>query len=213
MTTAHCCGAEKIFDYKNAQKELKKYLKKGPGKSTKRLINSLSNYDKSNKSLLDVGSGVGSIMWDFLENGGSNTTDVDASTAYLETAKKYAQQQNWEDRVTFQQGDLTDTINNGQVFDFVTMDKVICCYPDYQLLLQKAMKQCKDVLAITFPIGGPLAHFFNSFTHLYLIIQKNPFRTYIHPFKEIEKLIVENGFEIKSKQISFPWRIWVFERQ
>ena len=88
MTCKHCCGADQLFNLKGAEKELKKYRKKGPGKVTTKLIELLTGHDDlAGKTLLDIGGGIGAIQWGFLENGGKYTIDVDASNGYQHVAR------------------------------------------------------------------------------------------------------------------------------
>ncbi len=213
MSDYQCCGADMLFDFDSAQKQLKKYIKKGPQGSTRSLIKALSPYKKANKSLLDIGGGIGAIQWDFLNSNGAHATDVDASSGYLNTARSYALSNNWESKTRFIKGDFVDVSSQIETYHFVTLDKVICCYPGYQHLLANAMAKCDEIMGLTFPMGGPIAHIFSFFNRMYMKIRKIPFRSYIHSAKTVEKIITANGFQIVHRSISFPWRVWVFERK
>ena len=213
MNEGHCCGADKIFDLKSAEKEYRSYLKKGPKRSTQKLLDSISEFNPSGKTLLDIGGGIGAIAWKFHENGGASTTDVDASHGYLEVASRHAQKMGWEYNSSFLFGDITELNGELSSYDFVTMDKVVCCYPDYKSILSAAMSRCVDILAITFPMGGPIAKSLLAMERLYLWLRRNPFRPYIHPAVEIEKFITDSGFDVVEQTRSFPWRVWVFRRK
>lgn len=212
MTNDHCCGADKLFDLKGARKELKRYLNKGPRNTTRRLLSHLKHYNKQDKSLLDIGGGIGVIQWDFLSHMGARTTDVDAAGAYLQVAKEYAADHNWEDKCTFIQGDFSEVGEGIDVHDFVTLDRVICCYPDYISLLKMAMEKCGSVLALSYPMSGSLAQVVSELTGVYLYLKRNPFRTYVHPSAAVESFITNHGFKLRSKSLSFPWHVQVYER-
>src|SRR5210317_2078811 len=98
MTCNHCCGADRLFDLKGAKKELKKYKKKGPGKSSKRIISFIFANDTLGKSLLDIGGGIGALQWAFFKQGGIKTFDVDASLGYLNVAESYAIENGYMDK-------------------------------------------------------------------------------------------------------------------
>ena len=213
MTCEHCCGADKLFDLKGAQKELKKYSKTGPTRVTKKLIQAISSYDKKGKTLLDIGGGIGAIAWHFHENGASGTTDVDASSGYLQVAEEYAQTKGWESSSQFKQGDITDVAHELLEFDFVTMDKVVCCYPDYQSILESALSKSNKVVALTFPFGGPIANILRWIGSIYLSFKKNPFRPYVHSHHKIQAFILGKGFTLVHQSVAFPWRVWIFEKQ
>ncbi len=213
MTCKHCCGADQLFDLKGAEKELKKYKKKGPGKVTRKLIELLKKEDDLNgNTLLDIGGGIGAIQWGFLENGGKSTIDVDASNGYQHVAKTYAKELGFEEKAKYVFGDFVDQSAAIDEVDFVTMDKVLCCYPDYEGLLKQALLKCKKSILISYPLGGMISEFIAQLNKIYFYFKKNPFRTYIHSPKQIEKFIIDHGFEVKYKSISFPWHVQVYQR-
>ena len=212
MTCNHCCGAEKLFDLKGAKKELKKFNKKGAGKATKKLISHLLKNDLQEKSLLDIGGGIGAIQWTFLRNSGRCTIDVDASLGYLTVAKGYAKEHGYEQSTEFLHGDFVDQYDEVANADYVTLDKVICCYPDYKSLLNHAMRKCNFTLILVYPLGGFIPKAIAQFNKIYFYLKKNPFRTYIHSPKEVEQFICNHGFKLVTKSISFPWHVQTYER-
>lgn len=212
MTCKHCCGADQLFDLKRALKELRKYDKKGPRKTTGKLAEMMFANLPINKSLLDIGGGIGALQWAFLEKGGSKTIDIDASQSYLMIAEKYASENKFNDKVSFIHGDFIDKTKEISSCDYVTLDKVICCYPDYKKLLTEALKKCHSIIGLTYPYGGFISKLIMQFGKLYFYLKKNPFRTYIHDPKEVEKLILNQDFKIITKTTSFPWHVQVYER-
>lgn len=212
MPCEHCCGANQFFDLKVARKKMKYYKRKGPGKATKKLLSLLSAQEMKNKSLLDIGGGVGAIQWYFLENGAKKTIDVDASIAYINVAKAHAEEKNLRDKMEFLEGDFLDQSSEISTHDFVTLDKVVCCYPDYQQLLGMALDKCNETFALTFPLGGPLSKILELIENLYFSFKKNPFRTFIHPPAAIEGFIISRGFEPVEKRVSFPWHVQMYRK-
>lgn len=210
MTCRHCCGADQVFDLKSAQKEMKSFQKKGASKSTKKLLYLMAKYNYSGKSLLDIGGGVGAIQWEFFQFGGAQTMDVDASQGYIKVASDYAQKNNFNARFEF--GDFNDVSEKIDQHDFVTLDKVICCYPDYQLLLGNALSKTNEVIALTMPIGGPISKFFAFLSRVYMKIKGNPFRTYVHDPKKVHDFIESKGFQLSEKGSQLPWLMRVYER-
>ncbi len=211
MTCEHCCGADQFFDLKSARKELKSYKKNGPRKSTKALLSLLSGFDQKGKSLLDIGGGIGAIQWEFVKNGGIKTTDVDSSSGYLSVASDYALEINHKN-ASFKMSDFNDVHEELAKHDFVSLDKVVCCYPDYEKLLGNALKKTGAVLAMTLPIGGWVSKLLGHLAKIYLIIKNNPFRTYIHSPEKVQEFIESNGFRLTEKSLSFPWLVRVYER-
>jgi len=212
MNCTYCCGADKLFDLRGAQKEMKKYKRKGANKSTKKLLELLFHQNTNEKTLLDIGGGIGAIQWEFLEQGGKNTLDVDASNGYLEVAKSYAKEHNYMEKVRFLSGDLVEKAGEIDAYDFVTLDKVVCCYPDYESLLALALKKCKSTIALTFPMGGPISKFIAQMEEVYYYFKDISFGTYIHSPGDIEKFVHSKGFKTVRKTISFPWHVQIYEK-
>ncbi|MBS0001124.1 MAG: hypothetical protein KFF73_19220 [Cyclobacteriaceae bacterium] len=87
MHRQHSCGADLLFDMKSARREMKRYRKKGPSRSAKKILKKLAENELTNNSLHDIGGGIGAIQWFFLRQGARKTLDVDASGTYLQLAE------------------------------------------------------------------------------------------------------------------------------
>lgn len=212
MTCKHCCGADQFFDLKIAEKKMKSFERKGAGKATKKLLSLLLQLDLKGKTLLDIGGGIGAIQWFFLENGAKKTMDVDASNAYIKVAKAHAKKNDLVDKTQFLTGDFIDKATEIHAHDFVTLDKVVCCYPDYKSLIGQALEKCTDTIALTFPLGGPLSKIIALVENIYFSFKKNPFNTYIHSPRDIEEFIISKGFAPVQKRISFPWHVQIYSK-
>ncbi len=79
MTCSQCRGIEKQFDSGFAQRDLKRYRKKGPNRTTRMLLEDLAAEDVNNGTLLDIGGGVGAVQFELLDAGVSRAVAVDAS--------------------------------------------------------------------------------------------------------------------------------------
>jgi len=213
MISQNCCGAERIFDSKKAKKQKKTYLKKGPRGSTRTLIRLLNEYNMEGKSLLDIGGGVGAIQWHFLEKGGITTTGIDASPAYINIAREIAEEKKVMDKTTFINSDVTETCNNVSPHDFVTLDKVVCCYPDYRALLNTACDNSREILALTMPLSGTIPKVISWLGNSWFSLNKVPFRTHVHPRKMVDNFIRNKGFRLVHEKLSFPWYLMVYENE
>ncbi len=211
--STNCCGAERLFDLKGAKKELKKYKKSGPNKATRKLLDGFKEENLGTKTLLDIGGGIGAIQWFFLKNGAQSTTHVDYSPGYLEVARSEAKSKQWQAQANFIEGDFVEQADNIPKHDFVTLDKVICCYPEYEQLINKALDHCDYQLGVVYPIDHWLAKILNKIPRIYLWLTKNPFRSYIHPVKSIRKQITDHGFQAIEQSFSFPWNVEIYQRK
>lgn len=213
MPCEHCCGAQKLFDDKEARKELKRFRKKGPRKTTRKLIEGLADRNLSGMSLLDIGGGIGAIQLGLFKKGVARSTDVNASTAYLTTAQQEMHALGLDQKTRFIEGDFLDCHQDIAPHDIVTLEKVICCYPDVEGLLNQSLAKCTRYYGIVYPRDGWMAQILTGLANLYFRLQKNPFRTYIHPVKKVRGLIFQSGFQRTSASSAFPWIIEWYERQ
>ena len=206
----HCCGADQMFDQKTAEKQYKRFRMKGASRVTARLIEQLSQLERGTK-LLDVGGGIGAIQWWFLSNGGNESWGVDASHAYTKIAQDHANEENWEDRSHFLIGNLSDVENEIPEVDHSSLDKVICCYPDYREILSICARKTHQSIHLSYPMDGIIADVFRSLGVLFMKMKGSDFRPFVHPVKDVRAYLEELGFENRSRDLTFPWHVetWV----
>jgi 2-polyprenyl-3-methyl-5-hydroxy-6-metoxy-1,4-benzoquinol methylase len=212
MTCSHCCGAEKIFDDKEAQKKLKGYRKKGPAKTSKRLLMAMNHEEVIDKSLLDIGGGVGAIQQELFARGLKSSTAVDASKSYIDAARELGKEKLTEERMTFIYGDYLDIYKNVETHEFVTLEKVVCCYPNMETLIQESTSKSKGIYGLVYPIDNWFSRSINKMGRLVFKFRKTPFRTFIHSEKKMDSLIQSNGFERIHHSTVFPWKVAVYKR-
>jgi Methyltransferase domain len=208
----HCCGADLFFDKKTAKKQYKSYIKKGPSRVTKKLIGQLEKI-KTGESLVDIGGGIGAIQWWFLNHGGKHTFGIDASSGYTALAQEHAAKNNFKESANFIMGDFTDKAEELTKADHVTLDKVICCYPDFETILNLACKKSTSTVSLSYPMDGFITDIFRGLGVLYMKLTGSSFKPYIHRVASVRALFVENGFEIKDKELSFPWHIETYTKK
>ena len=84
------CEATQQFNQKKVEQELKRYRMKGPGPTTRLLVDGISQSGVLAGTVLDVGSGFGGLTLALLERGASSGIAVDASAAYVGAARDEA---------------------------------------------------------------------------------------------------------------------------
>jgi len=212
MTCQHCKEADNVFSRFFVWYELRTYRRKGAGKVTRQIIDSLSAFELSEKSVLDIGGGVGAIYHALFENGANHATHIDAAGNYLNAAREEANRRQIDQKVHFLEGDFVDL--HGQIanFDIVTLDKVVCCYPDPEKLLGAAASHSNRYLVISFPKGKRWARIMISLVNRYRRLIGKSFQNFIFPENRIERIIQTNGFAITNKKHTPLWNTWVCEK-
>ena len=208
----HCCSANIFFDEKMAKKQYERYLKKGPPKVTARIIEQLSKYDIKGKSLIDVGGGIGALQWWFLEAKGAQTISIDASSGYLKQAEEHAGINGWESKTRFIFGDYAEAHKQLEAVDFVTLDKMICCYPDYKEIIEISCAKARSHITLSYPIDGPISKLFAWFEGLFTKLKGQNFRPFIHPVSEIRKTFEQQGYARTAHNLVFPWHVETYKK-
>ena len=212
MSCDQCIGIEKLFDEKSARKEMKKYLKSGPGAVTQRLIDNISLQVPEGTQLLDIGGGIGAIPFEMLKKGVDQAVSVDASSGYQVVVKEEVEQRQLQDRFHFRHGDFTEISDQIESADVVTMDKVICCYPDMEGLLSQALRKSKKIFGVVHPRSNWWIQVFRQFGTFFFWISKNPFRFYPHKVSKVESLIESYGFTKTFSHRGYFWITSIYEK-
>jgi hypothetical protein len=74
---------------------------------------------------------------------------VDASHPYLEVLRQAAIGRGYETRQTRIEGDFTDVADHVEPATVVTLDKVICCYPDMVTLVRASARKAMALKALS----------------------------------------------------------------
>jgi len=207
-----CQGIENMFDKKTAKSELKRYLKKGPSKTTTMLLDAILKEGVQGLDFLDIGGGIGAIQYDLIKAGASNGTSIEASSAYIDLVKKETFQNGLEERIDFKHGDFTTTASDVDTADIVTLDKVICCYDDMSELVMLSSKLARKIYAVIYPRDVWWTNLALPFLNFYPIVKGSSFRVFIHPTKQVEEIIFGNGLKRKYYATTFFWQVAIFTK-
>jgi len=209
----NCCEMENnTFGEDGAKANLKDYRRRGPAKQTKLILEAVRSLGLKQASLLDIGGGIGTIHHELLKDVASEATHVDASSAYLKVATQEAERLGHKEQVKFIHADFTDVATDLPQVDVVTLDRVVCCYPNMHELLKAASSKSMKAIVMTYPrevwyIKAVMA-VMNFFQHL----RNDPFRVFVHPIQEMESLLNSQGLERVATRRLFVWEMSLYRR-
>ncbi len=212
MGCCQCQGIEYMFDKKAAKRQLKRYLKKGPSKTTSMLLNAIHKKGVQGLNFLDIGGGIGAIQYDLIKAGASNGTSIEASSAFFDVVKEEALQNGLAERVNFKYGDFTATASDVDSADIVTLDKVICCYDDMSELVGLSSKLARKIYAVIYPRDVWWTKLALLMVNFYPRIKGSSFRVFIHPTKKVEEIIFGNGLKRNYYATTLFWQVAIFTR-
>ena len=212
MSCTQCQGIEELFSEEYVARELKRYLKRGPDKTTRMLIEALKAENVESLTLLDIGGGLGAIQHEMLNAGVKSVTDVDASRAYLNAAKTETARLGYAERVNYQHGNFVDLAAGITAADIVTLNRVICCYPDMQKLVGLSVARAGKLYGLVYPRYVWWMKIWLAIQTFFLRLKHSSFRTYLHPTEAVEELVYSHGFKRGFYRRTLVWQVVLYTR-
>lgn len=212
MSCQQCEGLEREFDDAFARRELRRYRKKGLPKATRLLVEALRRDGVTGMTLLDVGGGVGGIQLALLQAGARHVTSVDASSAYLAAAREEAERQGVGERVTYRHGDFVEVADDVEPADIVTLDRVVCCYPDMPALVGASVQRARVRYGLVHPRDDWWVNLAGRVTNLYFRLRRSPMRFFVHPAAAIDAEVRRYGFEPDVRRATPFWQVVTYRR-
>lgn len=212
-----CCTpfekvADEQFNRKRAAAELQRYHDKGPAVTTRLLEDGIARTRDVSGTLLDVGSGIGTLAFELLKRGIVRVIGVDASFAFVETAREEAERLGRASEVAFIHADFVSVASGLPSASIVTLDRVVCCYPTYEPLLSAAVHHADRCVALSYPRDTWYMHAVMVLENGLRWLTRNSFRTFVHPSEKMEMLIREAGFTLSSRRQTWTWAVDVYTR-
>ena len=195
MLLPGCCDStDRHFTSARAKSELRRYRRRGPTRTARRLLRMLNDAQVRAETHLDVGGGIGVLAHEFLAAGRGTAVEVEVAGAYLEAARDEAARRGHSDRLVLMQGDAADLAPDLPPADLVTLDRVICCYPDLLPLLQATADKARRYWAGNFPRERWFIRLRTRWENARRARAGNQFRTYVHPVSTIYSILQQAGF-------------------
>ena len=162
--------------------------------------------------VLEVGGGVGAIQLELLKAGASSTVSVELSSGYDEAARRLAEEEGLEDRITRRLGDFVERQDDIEPADIVVMNRVVCCYPWMERIMEAAVNKTGRYLALTFPRERWWMKLGMRLVNRYMGLRKCDFRAFIHPAAAIESAATTSGLVVRHSDRTLVWQALVLER-
>lgn len=179
------------------------------------LLDALEAVGLSGSSVLDLGCGVGGLTREALARGAARATGIDLSPRTIEEARRLAAGAGLGGRAEFRVGNVAqDPLAR---HDLVVLDKLICCFPDFDGLLANSIPAAGAVYAVSVPESRGLLGFLSrvavGLENLLRRIRRDPFRAYVHDVGLMHSALEEAGFRSVSGRHKLVWYLAVFVRE
>jgi magnesium-protoporphyrin O-methyltransferase len=137
---------------------------------------------------------------------------VDASSAYLAAAEGEARDRGLRDRIDYLHGDFVVVADEVEPAEIVTLDRVICCYPDVRALVGASAARATRLYGLVYPVDRWWTRLAMSIGNLWCRVRRSDYRAYVHPQRLVDEVVQAAGLVLSRRQRSAFWQMDVFVR-
>lgn len=209
----HCEDSRSVFGPDRAAADLRRYRRRGPDPSTRLILEELRRLPLEGTTVLDVGGGIGVLGLELMAAGAQRVVEVEASNAFLEVSQQQFSERGWGNRLQAVLGDFATLGERTEVADLVTLDRVVCCYPDYEVLLGRACDHARKVLALSFPRNRWYVRASIALENLWRRLRGSSFRAFVHSPRRLAVVMERSGLQRVAERGTPFWVVEVFHRE
>src|ERR1700758_4029638 len=201
------CAAEAQFNHKVAKRDLRRYRRRGADATTRLMLSELRRWPLEGRHLLDVGGGIGVISGELSDARVASAVTVEASPAYLEVARREVRPKYGSRPTQFVLGDFAVIAGTLPDADVVTLDRVVCCYPDPEALLGAAAVKTRQVLAFTYPRDRWHVRTMFALGNFWLRLTGKKFRAFVHAPERMAAILEDAGLVRATQCKTLVWML------
>jgi len=213
MLSCHCAATDRHFTPARAQAELGQYRRRGPTGTARLVLESLNDLGIAPQTLLDIGAGIGVLHHELLGRGVLHAVHLEAAAAYVTAAREEAERRGHGERVHFRHGDFVALASEVGSADLVTLDRVVCCYPELEPLISLSAEKAERYYVLSFPHDRWYVRAHTRWQNRRRRRAGNAFRTFVHPVTRIEALVRGAGFQVQQSCRTLVWAVLVCRRR
>jgi SAM-dependent methyltransferase len=185
---------------------------------TMTLLEALEEAGVRDRTVLDIGCGIGDVATGTLLRGASGATGIELSPRAVAEARVLAAERGVGDRATFVIGDGAKA--DLPPSDVVVLNRVYCCYPDIENLLGRSLAAARHVYAFTAPpstgVLGLIAKVQARLSNVYYRLRDakfRGFRVFVHDLDRVDAAVRSAGFSrVRWERRRLAWQLAVYAR-
>lgn len=211
-----CCdprGCDGFFTQRMARRAAKRYRERGLDKPALRLLTFLEREGVNEATILEVGGGVGEVQIELLKLGAAGTVNLEISAAYEHEAAQLLREAGAEDRAQRRIHDIAADPEAVAPADVVVLNRVVCCYPDYERLLGAAADHAEGLLVFSYPRRNAISRLLIGLQNLSFRLRGKEFRVFVHSPSAMFRVLEERGLRLVYAHEPVVWQIAGFARQ
>ena len=207
-----CCdpnGLNGLFKGPVVEAELRAFRKRGLGKRQQLALEGLQGQTE-NRSVLDIGCGIGGLGLSLLARGAAHSVFVDVSKDYLRAARELAREEEVDERAEFVEADFMQA--DLSPADIVVLDRVVCCYPNATALLHEAAAHSRAQLIFSYPRPAWWMNITGRLLNFGMRVWRKEYRFYVHEEEVLLDAGKKNGHTLQEVRNVGVWRVAAFRR-
>jgi 2-polyprenyl-3-methyl-5-hydroxy-6-metoxy-1,4-benzoquinol methylase len=211
-----CCnarGCDDFFTARAAERAAERYRRSGVDKTAERMLAFLAERGIEGATVLEVGGGIGDVQVELLKLGAARTLNLELSPAYETEAARLLREARVEERAERRVHDIAADPAGVEPADVVVLNRVVCCYPDYERLLGAAADHTRRLLVFSYPPRNVLSRLLLGSQNLLFRLRRKEFRTFAHPPARMLAVLEERGLIRTYDHRPIVWQIAGFERR
>ena len=214
-TVAGCCdprGCDQFFSPRFARRVAKRYRKRGLDQTSRKMVEFLQTRGIDGATVLEVGGGIGELQLELLKRGAERTVNLELSPAYENEAARLAEEAGVDGRVERRLHDIAVDPAHVEPADIVVLNRVVCCYPDYERLLGAAADHARRVLVFSHPPRNPISRAIIAAENLGFRLLRKDFRVFAHPPAAMLTVLERHGLRPTFIRRRIAWHVAGLER-
>jgi magnesium-protoporphyrin O-methyltransferase len=163
-------------------------------------------------TVLEVGGGVGAIQIELLKRGAERTVNLELSAAYDLEADRLLREAGFEGRAERRLADIAADPADVEPADVVVLNRVVCCYPDYERLLGAVAEHARRLVVFSYPPRNVVSRLLVASQNIFFRLLGREFRTFAHPPAAMLAVLEQRGFRRSFAHHTVVWRAAGLER-
>ena len=212
---AGCCdprGCDRFFGRRFAARAAKRYRKRGLDETAQQMVAFLESHDIADATVLEIGGGIGDIQIELLRRGAARSTNLELSPGYDDEARALLVEAGLEGRSVRLIRDIAEDASGIEPADVVVLNRVVCCYPDYERLLTAAAEHAQRLLVFSYPRRNWISRLVVTTQNLLFATLRKEFRTFTHPPSAMLAVLEARGLTRAFAQHGTVWQVAGLER-
>jgi magnesium-protoporphyrin O-methyltransferase len=207
---AGCCdarGCDRFFDPGFARRMADGYRKRGLSRTAGRIVDLVARHGVSGATVLEIGGGVGDIQIELLQRGAASATNLELSPGYEDEAGRLLAESGLTGRVQRRLHDIAADPDAVEPADVVVLHRVVCCYPDFPLLLSAAADHARRLLVFSHPPRNAVSRTVLAAENLRHRLAGREFRAFAHPPEAMLAVLAEHGMRPVAPTLGRIWQV------